>query len=203
VNGFASALSLITEIIGVLVGATGYGVGMWFLALVFGWSGISKLRRPALAARAIVDFGVVRRARPGLGISLGVAELSLALSLAVGLFPRLFICIAAVLLWFFVLLIARSLRSGDRFACFCFGESGSRISGSTLARTAVLALGASMLALAPTPSAVQAGSTETNAFHAMVALSLLGTIVLASYIPALLRSSSEPSGVHTTVKGVD
>jgi len=53
----------------------GYGVAIWILAIIFAWSGIAKLWQPTLAARALVDFGVLRRVRPHLGSALGVAEL--------------------------------------------------------------------------------------------------------------------------------
>src|SRR5919202_755283 len=139
-NGFESALSLFAGALHLATAPTGYGVGVWILAIIFIWSGVAKLRRPTLAAMAIMDFGVVRRVRPRLGSALGAAELLLALLLVTGTLPVLFLPVTAGLLWFFVLLIARSLWFGKDFSCFCFGDADSKVSRSTLVRTAALAL---------------------------------------------------------------
>ena len=62
-NGFASALSLLMSGFRAVTTSPGYGIGIWFLAAVFFWSGIVKLRQPTLAAMAMVDFGVAQRVR--------------------------------------------------------------------------------------------------------------------------------------------
>ena len=76
VNGFGSAIALLTQVFHLVTGPAGYGIAIWVLAIVFVWSGFAKLRRPALAAMAMNDFGVLRRVRP----RLGAAELLLALA---------------------------------------------------------------------------------------------------------------------------
>src|ERR687893_1488760 len=146
-NGFESAFSLFAELLRLLTAPAGYGIAVWILAIIFVWSGVAKLRRPALAAMAMMDFGVLRKVRPRLGSALGAAEVLLALFLVTGTLPVLFVPVTAGLLWFFVLLIARSLRSGQDFPCFCFGDADSRLSRLTLVRTAALAVLASVLAL--------------------------------------------------------
>jgi hypothetical protein len=183
-NGFGSALSLLAESIGLLTAPAGYGIAVWVLAIVFVWSGLAKLRRPALAAMAITDFGVLRRIRPWLGTALGGAELLLAVSLIAGVLPMVFLPVTAGLLVFFVLLIAKSLWSGKEFSCFCFGDADAKISRVTLVRTIALALLASALAVAPLP---YASLGQTYLLQALCAAALVGAITLGGQIPKLLR----------------
>jgi hypothetical protein len=195
VNGFESAISLFAKALHLITAPTGYGIAVWILAIVFAWSGVAKLRRPTLAALAMMDFGVLRRVRPGLGSALGAAELLVALSLATGTLPGIFLPVTAGLLWFFVLLIAKSLLSGKDFACFCFGETDSRLSRMTLVRTVALALLASVLALAPLP---YASFDQTYLLQAISAAAFVGTIVLGSQIANLLRWNRDPFGLGNT-----
>ena len=188
-NGFGSVLSLLTEAIGLLTAPAGYGIAVWVLAIVFVWSGLAKLRRPALAAMAITDFGVLRKIRPPLGSALGGAELLLALALIAGTLPVVFLPVTAGLLWFFVLLIAKSLWSGKEFSCFCFGDADARISRVTLVRTIALALLASALAVAPLP---YASLGQTYLLQALSAAALVGAIALGGQIPKLLRWNRDP-----------
>ncbi len=151
-NGLESAFSLFAGGLHLITAPAGYGIAIWILVIVFMWSGVAKLRQPTLAAMAMVDFGVLRRVRPRLGGALGAAELLVALSLVTGTLPALCMPLTAGLLWFFVLLIAKGLLSGEDFACFCFGDADSRISRLTLFRTATLALLATLVAVAPLPA---------------------------------------------------
>jgi hypothetical protein len=189
-NGFEAALSLAADGVRLVTAPSGYGIAIWVLGIIFAWSGIAKLHKPVLAAMAMVDFGVFRRVMPRLGSSLGAAELSLALLLVTGTLPTVFLPLTAGLLWIFVLLIARSLWAGKRFACFCFGEANSKLSRMTLARTATLALLASVLAVAPTPAYASFGLTY--ALQAASAAAIVGTVVLGSLIPRLLRWNRDP-----------
>jgi hypothetical protein len=197
-NGFESALSLIADAIRLVSAPAGYGIGAWVLATIFVWSGIAKLRRPALAAMAMVDFGVLRRARPRLGAALGAAELLLALFLATGTLPVVFLPATAVLLWVFALLIARSLFAGEDFACFCFGDIDSRLSWLTLARTGALALLASVLTVAVPRTGTYAGLSETYLLQAVSAVALVGVIMLGSQLPKLLRWNRHPYRIGNT-----
>ena len=195
-NGFESALALFSELLRLVTAPAGYGIAVWVLAIIFVWSGVAKLRRPTLAAMAMMDFGVVRRVRPRLGSALGAVELLLALSLIAGVLPALVLPVTAGLLWFFVLLIARGLLSGEDFACFCFGDSASRLSRLTLVRTAALALLASVLAVAPLPT--YAGFSETYVLQAISAAAFIGAISLVGHIPKLLRWNKDPYGITNT-----
>jgi methylamine utilization protein MauE len=192
VSGFESALSLVGDGVRLVTSPNGHGIAVWVLGIIFAWSGIAKLRRPTLAAMAIVDFGVSRRVIPRLGSALGVAELSLALLLVTGMLPRIFPTVTAGLLWLFVLLIVRSLWAGERFACFCFGDVDSELSHLTLVRTATLALLASVAAVVPPPVVAYPGFTVTDALQAASAMSIVGTIVLVSLVPRLLRWNKDP-----------
>lgn len=191
-GGFATILSLLRGLLGTLVAPPVQGIAGWFLAGVFIWSGLAKLRRPTLAAMAMVDFGVTRQVHPPLGFALGVGEAVLAIALALGVLPRLTLLLTAGLLWLFVLLIARSLWVGERFACFCFGESDGELSRWTLARTTALALFVSAAACAASPMAIRIGWHPGEGLQALVALALLGTLALGWTIPRLWRWNSGP-----------
>lgn len=202
-GGFAALGTLARGAGQILVDPATIGIARWFLAAIFVVSGATKVRRPALAAMAMADFGVVRRVRPPLGLLVGLAELGLAAALALGIWAdplaRPTAIVAAGVLWLFALLIARSLQAGDRFACFCFGESDDRLSGLTLARTAGLALLATGLALA---GAFPTGLPDagTASVQLVTALALLGAIALGRHVPALWRMSGEKPGTRRTVR---
>jgi hypothetical protein len=194
-SGFEAAFSLVVELLRLVTAPTGYGIAVWILAIIFVWSGLAKLRRPTLAAMAIVDFGVLRRVRPRLGSALGAAELLLALFLITGTLPAIFLPVTAGLLWIFVLLISRNLWSGKDFACFCFGDADSRLSRLTLIRTAALALLASVLTAAPL---TYAGFSQAYLLQAITAAALVGSVVLGSQIRRLLRWNGDPYRLGNT-----
>lgn len=196
-NGFAVLLSLAQDTLRTLTGPSGYGIAIWFLAGVFMWSGITKVRQPALTAMAMVDFGVARRVWPHLGLALGLAEVALATALVV--LPQLSVVIAAVLLWIFVLLIARSLQADEHFACFCFGDADSQLSRWTLARTTALALLTTGLTVGTTQT-VLSRSIEGNGLEAVAAMGLLGGIALVRRIPHLLHWNSDPLGLRKAAR---
>lgn len=194
-NGFEILFSLVNDFYRFLTGATGYGTVLWFLAAIFAWSGLVKLRRPTSAAMSMVDFGIVHRVQPALGWSLGAVELSLAVVLALKLYPQLTLLLAAMLLWLFTIVIARSLWRGDTFACFCFGETDSELSRWTLLRTGTLALLATLIASAPVPPT---SGFQFSLLQAIIAWSLLGITVLGSNVLRLLRWGTNPFNQNTT-----
>lgn len=195
-GGFEYALSLAGDALRLLRSSPGHGIVVWFLAIIFLWSGVVKLRRPALAAMAVADFGVVRRPFPGLGRALGTAEVLLAVLLVSGVVPTLILPITAALLWFFAFLIARSLRSGESFACFCFGGSDSKLSRWTLARTVALALIASAQVPAPVLGSYPILS-QSYVIQAVSAVALVGTLVLLGRVPRLLNWNKDPFLIGT------
>ncbi|MCA9943289.1 MAG: hypothetical protein H6656_22075 [Ardenticatenaceae bacterium] len=196
-NGFDALFSLANNFYSFLTGATGYGIALWFLTTIFAWSGLVKLRRPTSTAMAIVDFGVVRRVHPALGWFLGAVELILAILLALRLLPQLTLLLTAMLLWLFTIVIARSLWQGETFACFCFGDADSELSRWTLLRTGTLALLTTLITFAPVPGISSLGF-QSSLLQAIIAWSLLGTIVLISNVLRLARWSTNPFDQTTT-----
>jgi hypothetical protein len=192
VNGFESALSLAADALRFATAPAGYGIAVWVLAIIFAWSGIAKLQQPLLTAMAMVDFGVLRRVRLHLGSALGAAELSLALLLVTGALRTVSLAVAAALLWIFVLLIAKSLWAGKRFACFCFGEADSELSRLTLVRTATLALLATVVAVGSPPTGALAGFGSAYALQGASAAAIVGAIVLIGQILKLLHWNKDP-----------
>jgi len=190
-NGFEALFSLVRDFYRLLTGAVGYGIVCWFLATIFAWSGVVKLRRPTLTAMAMVDFGVFRRVQPVLGWMLGAVELTLAFALATQRFPQLTLLLTAMLLWVFTIFIARSLWRGKAFACFCFGDTDSEMSPWTLLRTVALALLATVMALTPIPADLPL-NYQANVLQVIIAWSFVGTVVLGSYMLRLLRWGDNP-----------
>jgi len=175
----------IISILLLVTGSPGYPVAVWFLAGVFAWSGSIKLRRPRLAALAIVDFSVgIRRARRLYGLALGGGEVLLAIALAVAP-TRIALAAAAVLLSLFTLLLARSVWSGVHFACFCFGETEDTISALTVARTSALMVLAWVLATAPVPPLATGGDDRILA--ALAGFALLAIVTLLGRAMPLSR----------------
>lgn len=194
-NGFESVIALLAQAFDLLTAPAGYGIAIWVLAIVFVWSGLAKLRRPALAAMAINDFGIVRGIRPRLGGALGALELLLALFLITSTLRVVILPVTAGLLWFFVLLIARSLWLGKDFSCFCFGDADSRLSRLTLVRTTALALLASVLVVAALP---YAGFDQVYLLQAISAAAFVGVIALAGKVPRLLRWNRDTNRLGNT-----
>jgi len=172
-----------------------FSAGAWALALVFLASAVPKLRKPELAAMAMVDFGVITKPRPIAGTALGAGEVALALALSLAacggstVIRVVPVALAAGALWVFSVLILRSLRSSDRFECFCFGEGGE-ISGATLARTSAMAVVASVFAVAApsVPSGVP--GAEAALLSLIVAASVLGVTALLSTLPTIREVTS-------------
>jgi len=177
-SGFHDLWSLSSRYSGYLRGDARSVVG-YLLALVFVWSGVTKVSRPSLAALAMTDFRVTRTIRPTLGLALGLLELSLAGLVVLGWATPVAFTSMAVLLWLFSALIFRSVRLGARFECACFGQTGSELSVWTLARTVSLALLATSLsASSGPPEGVRWSSSEFLQFA--IAMSLLGAVMTVS-----------------------
>lgn len=186
-DGFAAALRLAMAGYYTLASPPVFPVAIWFLAGVFLWSGITKLQRPALAAMAMVDFGIVRRVYPWLGRALGAVEVLLAVALVLRVQLRTVLACTAGLLCIFVALIVRSLWRGQQFACFCFGDADAQLSRLTLIRTLFLTLLAVSLTLAVTPRLASLGEFTAMMLQASSAGALLGIVALINTVPRLLR----------------
>jgi methylamine utilization protein MauE len=153
-NGLSALGNLLDELVSAVATPAVFGAGAIFLGFVFVLSGWPKLRNPGIAAMAIGDFGVSRSPSPWMGLTLGAGELTLAFFLFLasasgsGRFREVVMGVAALVLLAFSVLLARALRSGDEFACRCFGGDASPISGRTFMRTGLLALAALLLLVA-------------------------------------------------------
>jgi hypothetical protein len=156
------------------------GVGLFVLGLMFVWSGIAKARRPTLAALAMNEFGLTSGLNRRLAVALGASEIALGVALGSTVLPRLSLAVSSAALWLFAFLIARSLRRGDRFACFCFGNADASISSMTLLRALGLALLSTLLFVVAVAGAEP--PTEANAvmLEFVVAMALVGTTVLVA-----------------------
>lgn len=170
--------SLIKAIADATYSPTVLGVECWLLAIVFLWSGTTKVLRPTLAAEAIRNFGIAKRAQPAFGMSLGIVEIGLAVALASALAPLEAAAVAAMLLTLFVGLLTRSVIRGDRFPCFCFGSEREPVSLGTIGRTAVLA-SIAWLAFAQTLDFVPSPGAQSWFLDGVVGASLVGLVVLA------------------------
>jgi hypothetical protein len=166
-----------------------HSVAVWSLAGTLLWSGSSKLRRPWLAATALLQFGLVKTVSRRSGQALGFVELSLAAILLAGLTPLFGLATATALFVAFAVLIAKQLRAGDTRPCYCFG-SDAPLTVTALARAVVLAAAAFALgAAAPvwgTPPAL-----DSIGWDAAGAAAIIGLIVLLAAIPTVLRLTSE------------
>lgn len=189
-GGFAQLFSFALELFAV-AGTKGAGVvTVWILVIVFAISGYAKFRRPVLAAMTIVDFGLLDEVRPTLGLAVGLGELTIALGLIAGLLTgRAFLAatvLAAILLWFFVGIIVRSLRAGERFSCFCFGDSNSELSTLTAIRTFALAILATNLLRIGDVHQVE---PSYFVLGLVVVIGMLGSALLVLQITAALRGT--------------
>jgi hypothetical protein len=152
-------------------------------------AGIAKLRRPQLAAMAIVDFGMAVHARRSLGVAVGSLEVVLAAALASHVFPRAFAGAAALVLATFAVVIGRSLLRGERFACFCFG-SAAPLSAWTLTR-ALLLFALAALVFAHPASALYVAPTEGVVVELVAGASLIGSAALLATFPRLITMNRD------------
>jgi hypothetical protein len=188
VNGFESFGSLVVDGVAFLASPEMVEAGVWLLAFVLAWSGVAKIRRPALAAIAMVDFRVVGRPLPALGLGLGLVEVGLALGLALRVQPVVVATLASLLLLSFSFVIARSLLAGGRFPCHCFGDGDSAdISAVTLVRAAALASLAIAVAIASFRSGTALELSQAEATAATSGLATLATVVLLAAIARLVQ----------------
>ena len=172
-------------------GSPGFEIATWFLALVFLWSGVVKLARPAPAAVAIARFRVLRNPRSLHGSLLGAFETALAVALVAGQAMPVVLGLTAALLAAFAALIARSLAAGERFPCMCFGQQDEGLSAWTLLRTAALGALAVLLLTAGAGSAARAPLDEETWFALVTAGAALMTLVTLGRAPRLARMNRE------------
>jgi hypothetical protein len=182
VNGLDSLADAIGSAISAFPGSAALAILVLAIGFVFIWSGFAKLRDPWMAAMALVDFRLVRAPSRTLGAAVGAVELGLAAALVLAALwvPGLQspASIAALALFaFFCLLIARAVRRGAAFACFCFGGSGDQLTRQTLLRTSTLATGAAAAAVGSAIDTTAVASGDRLA-AAVVSAGVVGAVVL-------------------------
>jgi len=198
-DGLEALGSAAADLIASLGSVEGLSAIVLLLVVIFTWSAAVKLRNPARAGRAMVDFGIAGGVRPLAGAGLGLFEAGLMAALVAGLLwqPELLSPVAwaaTAALAGFAILIARSLARGERFACFCFGDSDAGISWATLARTLALAALAATVALKDV--ALTGQPAQDVILEAVVAVGFVGVAVTGARIPELWRWNRDPFGLR-------
>lgn len=186
-HGFALLLDGLYRLALTLSSSEYWVVGVFVLAAVFIMSGVPKMRRPELAAIAMVDLSMASRPFPRIAYVVGVFECLLGAGLAFASHQQL-VLVAAVLLWFFAILLILRLRSQPEFPCFCFGESDDKLNVWSVLRTTALACLATALAIARPPDSAYEATTPV--LQGITALALLSTALLIGSTRKTLRASS-------------
>lgn len=158
------------------------GLAASFVGWVFVVSSVAKLRRPALAAMALVDFGVTRRVHPEFGVVLGGAELALALSLLAPWSREPALPLTAVVLVFFTMLHAIRVRRAAGAPCFCFGAASVTSVRSLLGVLCLALVAVSMTIVPPIAADVDADAF----FVAVPAAAVVGCLALLLALPRAL-----------------
>ena len=197
-NGFESIWELVQAAASAATSDDAARTAAWFVALVFAWSGAAKIRRPRLAALALVDFRVLSRVAPNAGRALGLAEVGLSLLLISGAVlgrpvAAIGAGIAAGAFLAFSAAIAASLRRRARFDCFCFGAADAAISRWTLARA--VALSGVAAATAVLSQGVPAASAAEAVLPGTIAAAVRGSGVLLGQLGPLVRWNGDPFGL--------
>jgi len=165
------------------------------LALVFIAAAMGKLREPAVVAEAVREFGVVPERRVHTVTRwLPRVELGCGLLLTAGLFLRPVAVLVGVLLIGFTVVLVRSLLTGQRIDCGCFGTaSRRRATWWTVVRNGALLLGATSLLNSPVMvlsvdswrTSTSAAMTNSDAMAMIIATT--ATLLAASLAMELMR----------------
>lgn len=186
-SGLDALTALLQDAIDVLMSASFVAVGAAFLSLILLWAGTTKVIHPALAAKAVVNFGLTQRSVPLVGFTAGLIEVSLAVGLMLPSVRLEALIGSTTLLWLFVSLLGHAYFRGARFACYCFGSPTSALSPAALARTGVLAVLASSVTLVEISTAHSTPSFHEAVLHALIAGSILGAVVNTTAAASALR----------------
>lgn len=163
-------------------------VGRLLLAIIFILSAFAKLRNPRMAAYALVDFRVVNEVKPVYGAALGSAEGVLAIWLVSGFLVEAAVATAFGMLGGFSLLLARAIRNGEQFPCYCFGRSDKQVGKGPLARTAAMALLSGLVLLVSRSVPVE--EPFLSASELLLSVSIAGAAYCLSLLPSLMRSEA-------------
>lgn len=167
------------------------------LALVFTWSGISKLLQRQATARSLASFGLGDRRHEGPAVLLALLELMLAGALWTASFLAASYGAAAlgatlVLLLAFTVAVARAVARGESFACMCFGDETAPIGAGTVVRN----LGLLAVAAAGLVTTFRADGNRLAGADYLTGVCLvtaiLGVTVLSARLVPLRRALIDP-----------
>jgi hypothetical protein len=158
-----------------------------FLASLFLWSGVSKIRSLGKFGEEIAAFGLFPR-----WFGSAIAAVLPPLEIVAGgwLLSRVQMAFAAGLVFgllaVFIIFVGWALASGKALSCYCFGESDGRIGSVTFFRNLILLVlagllllgfgGSGIIRLEPVDrmTSMMVGSSATLIFLAGVQLASLG-----------------------------
>lgn len=157
------------------------------LAITFLVAGALKLKEPKSAALALSDFGLVEMPSKTLGYLAGAVELAVAILLFLEPLRTVGAVSAATLLWGFTILIARAVRAGKHFACFCFGDDSGSVSWQTVLRTSALAGLATALSAVLIRDSPESGSALREIEALISGTALVAIAFIGARVPLLRR----------------
>ena len=195
-NGLAAITSFLGDLGVRLPAHQVAGAIRWFLVVTFLVAGVTKLRRPMLAAIAIAEFGLAKKPAKAQGVALGLLEGGLALWMASGIARALALAVVTSTLCLFAFLIGRSLRAGHSFPCQCFGNSDATLSRSTLVRAVLLgstSLLGMWLVLLGHEAPIYGWRALMLQFSAGIAMA--GSVALLATVPRLMSWNSAAARV--------
>ncbi len=161
------------------------------LGLIFIGAGVQKALDPAAFRDAVRRYEIVPAALITEASAAVVAtELALGGLLLAGLWPRAMVASGAAVLGSFTVLISFELVTGRRIPCGCFGGSGRMLSRAVAIEDGLLALAASVYALAGDYPA--GGGFRDYGLPAL----MIAAALLLSY---QLLSASETSSIFRTL----
>lgn len=168
------------------------------VAVVFGLAGFGKLRNMRRAFAATTDLTGWSGATGQLATLIVVmSELSISLSLLIGVAIRFGFAGATALLGVFTIAQARSIRSGRDAQCACFGSRVEPVSGFTIARNLVLIVTSTFGALLARESSVElvetVGAVAAGLVAAMVVIRLKDIAFILGFKSTTQHSQQERS----------
>lgn len=187
-HGFQLVAAFVSQAVDWLNRAHAPEAAMLLVAGAFVLGGWAKTRRPLLAALAVVEFGVLKRASPAAGLMVGLAEIALGIALVLPDSRFVAQSAAVVLLWTFAALLVRQLILHRDAPCFCFGQADEPLTWWTVARTGGLAVAITYATFAGLVTASGNASWSVFALSVVSAVALLASYGLLAHLPRLATS---------------
>lgn len=184
-HGFQFVAAFVSQAVDWLHRAHAPEAATFLVAAAFVLSGWAKTRRPLLAALAVVEFGVLKRASPVVGLTVGLAEIALGVALVLSATRVVAQGAAVLLLWTFVAILARQIILHRDAPCFCFGQADEALTWSAVVRTGGLAVAVTYATLASLVTASASTSWTVLTLSVVSAVALLASYALMSQLPRL------------------